>query len=92
VLVIIVAISAGLFTAMLFNRPFRFRGIARALLMLPWAFPDVPVAMIFIWILNAQFGVVNIPVRFFLPWMTTNPQWLDIPETALAWMVLITSW
>ena len=90
-LVILVAISAGLFTALLFNRPFRFRGIARALLMLPWAFPDVPVAMIFVWILNPQFGVVNIPVRL-IPGITDNPQWLEMPVTALAWMVLITSW
>src|SRR5690349_15277038 len=51
-LVIIVAISAGLFTALLFNRSFRFRGVARAMMMMPWAFPEVPVVMIFIWILS----------------------------------------
>src|SRR5262245_54900833 len=50
-LVIVVAIGAGLGTALLFNRPFRLRSLARAMLMLPWAFPEVPVGMIFVWIL-----------------------------------------
>ena len=90
-LVIIVAIGAGLVTALLFNRPFRFRPIARALLMLPWAFPDVPVAMIFLWILNPQFGVVNVVARL-IPGVNDNVQWLQIPALAMLWMVLITSW
>lgn len=90
-LVIVVALGAGLFTALLFNRPFRYRPIARALLMLPWAFPEVPVVMIFIWILNPQFGVVNILARL-VPGVTQNPQWLQVPELAMAWMVLIASW
>src|SRR5262245_41673766 len=90
-LVIIVAISAGLVTALLFNRPFRFRPVARAMLMLPWAFPEVPVVMIFVWILSPQFGVVNIPVRL-IPGVTENPQWLQVPYLAMAWVVLISSW
>ncbi|HXF65034.1 MAG TPA: sugar ABC transporter permease [Caldilineaceae bacterium] len=90
-LVIVVAISAGLFTALLFNRPFRFRPAARAMLMMPWAFPEVPVVMIFIWILSPQFGVINLLARL-LPGVNENPQWLQVPELAMAWMVLIASW
>jgi multiple sugar transport system permease protein len=90
-LVIVVAISAGLVTALLFNRPFRFRGVARAMLMLPWAFPEVPVVMIFVWILSPQFGVVNVPARL-IPGVTENPQWLQVPTLAMAWVVLISSW
>lgn len=90
-LVIIVALSAGLFTALLFNRPFRFRPVARGILMMPWAIPEVPVVMIFIWILSPQFGVVNILARM-LPGVTQNPQWLQVPELAMGWMVLIASW
>lgn len=90
-LVIIVAISAGLFTALLFNQPFRGRGVARAMMMMPWAFPEVPVVMIFIWILSPQFGVVNLLVRW-IPGVTTNPQWLQVPWLAMGWMVLIASW
>ncbi|MDQ3248642.1 MAG: sugar ABC transporter permease, partial [Chloroflexota bacterium] len=90
-LVIVVAIGVGLLTALLFNRPFRFRPLARALLMLPWAFPEVPVVMIFIWILSPQFGVINRLARL-LPGVTENPQWLQVPVLAMGWVVLIASW
>lgn len=90
-LVIVVAIGAGLFTALLFNRSFRFRAPARAMMMMPWAFPEVPVVMIFIWILSPQFGVVNLLVRW-IPGVTSNPQWLQVPALAMGWMVLIASW
>jgi multiple sugar transport system permease protein len=90
-LVIVVAIGAGLATALLFNRPFRFRPLARAMLMLPWAFPEVPVVMIFVWILSPQFGVVNVVARL-LPGVTENPQWLQVPTLAMGWVVLISSW
>ena len=90
-LVIVVALTVGLFTALLFNQPFRFRPVARGMLMMPWAIPEVPVVMIFIWILSPQFGVVNILARL-LPGVTQNPQWLQVPELAMGWMVLISSW
>ncbi len=90
-LVIVVALTIGLLTALLFNRPFRFRPLARGMLMMPWAIPEVPVVMIFIWMLSPQFGVVNILARM-LPGVTQNPQWLQVPELAMGWMVLISSW
>jgi multiple sugar transport system permease protein len=90
-LVILVAVGAGLFTALLFNRPFRFRPVARAALMMPWAFPEVPVVMIFIWILSPQFGVVNVFARM-IPGVNQNPQWLQVPVLAMGWVVLIASW
>ncbi|MFZ4849047.1 MAG: carbohydrate ABC transporter permease [Caldilinea sp.] len=90
-LVILVAISAGLLTALLFNRSFRLRPVARGVLMMPWAMPEVPVVMIFIWILNPQFGVINLFARM-IPGVDQNPQWLLDPVLALLWMVLIASW
>lgn len=91
ILVIVVALGAGLFTALLFNRPFRFRPVARALMMMPWAFPEVPVVMIFIWILSPQFGVINILARL-IPGVTENPQWLQVPALAMGSVVLICAW
>ena len=90
-LVIIVALTAGLITALLFNRPFFGRSIARSVMMMPWAIPEVPVVMIFIWILSPQFGVVNLLVRW-IPGITQNPQWLQVQWMAMMWMVLIASW
>jgi multiple sugar transport system permease protein len=53
------AVGAGLGCALLLNGSFRGRGVARALITVPWAAPGVAVALIATWMLNAQYGIVN---------------------------------
>lgn len=91
VAVIVVAIAFGLCSALLLNRHFRGRVAARAAMTLPWAFPDVPAVLVFIWILNPNFGVAN---RFalWLPWVDEHPKWLLDPNLAMPLVVLITAW
>jgi multiple sugar transport system permease protein len=91
VLVIVVAIGFGLASALVLNRPFKGRVAARALMTLPWAFPDVPTVLVFIWMLNPNFGVMNVFAQL-LPWVGENPKWLFNPHLAMAWVVLITAW
>ncbi|MFI6784490.1 carbohydrate ABC transporter permease [Micromonospora sp. NPDC050276] len=56
---VVVAIGAGLVVALLLNKKFRGRGVARALVTVPWAAPGIAVALIATWMLNAQYGIVN---------------------------------
>ncbi|ROR74120.1 carbohydrate ABC transporter permease [Bogoriella caseilytica] len=53
------AVGSGLGVALLLNAKFRGRGIARALVAIPWAAPTVAVAVIATWMMNAQYGIVN---------------------------------
>ncbi|SIM60215.1 carbohydrate ABC transporter permease [Micromonospora cremea] len=53
------AVGAGLAVALLLNKGFRGRGVARALVTVPWAAPGIAVALIATWMLNAQYGIVN---------------------------------
>src|SRR5690348_2567412 len=39
---VIVAVGAGLIAALLMNQHFKGRSIARTIMTLPWAFPDIP--------------------------------------------------
>jgi multiple sugar transport system permease protein len=89
--VIVVAIGFGLGSALVLNRPFRGRTTARAAMTLPWAFPDVPTVLVFIWMLNPNFGVMNVFANS-LPWVHENPKWLFDPTIAMAIVVLITAW
>ena len=61
------------------------------MLMMPWAIPEVPVVMIFIWILSPQFGVVNI-LAANAPRDHPKPAVAAGAELAMGWMVLISSW
>lgn len=91
VAVVSLALGTGLVVALALNRVFRFRSVARVLLTIPWAFPEVPAILVFLWILNPSFGVANLFART-LPWVSENPTWLLDPTLALPLVVLITVW
>ena len=89
--VVVLSLLIGLGTALLMNATFKGRGVMRALLTTPWAFPDVPTTIAFLWMLNPTFGVANVFARW-LPWVTDNPQWLNSEKLALACVIVITVW
>lgn len=49
----------GLFTALVLNEQFKGRGIARALLLIPWALPGIVSGIMWKWIYNGKYGVLN---------------------------------
>jgi multiple sugar transport system permease protein len=56
----ILTITVGLIAAMLLNRPFRARGLARAIFLFPYVAPIVSVAFVWRWILDPRpSGVLN---------------------------------
>ncbi|MGH2347397.1 MAG: carbohydrate ABC transporter permease [Chloroflexota bacterium] len=89
--VIVIALAVALGTALLMNRTFKGRGIFRALLTTPWAFPDIPTTLIFVWMASPIYGVLGEMARW-LPWVHNNPRWLLDPHLALATIVLISVW
>ena len=87
-----VTIILGLVAALVLNRPFRARGLTRAIFLFPYVAPIVSVAFVWRWILDPRpSGVVNdILMRLGL---------IDLPEAylaerglALAIVVLFTAW
>jgi multiple sugar transport system permease protein len=52
-------ILVGLGLALLLNRAFRGRAFFRGLFLLPWVLPVVVIALIWKWMLNDLYGVVN---------------------------------
>jgi len=49
----------GVLIALILNASFRFRGLVRAAVLVPWAIPTVVSAKIWAWMLHDQFGMVN---------------------------------
>jgi multiple sugar transport system permease protein len=89
---VIVAVGAGLVAALILNQRFRGRTVARAIMSLPWAFPDLPTVIIFSLILNPNFGVINVLARLLLPWLEQNPRWLIDINLAMPLVVAIAAW
>lgn len=91
VVCVISAISLGLLSALLLDAPFRGRGFARAAITIPWAAPPVAVALISIWIYNAQYGVFGHVLRFF-GLKAGSVNWLDSIDYALPAVLITTVW
>lgn len=53
------AFLLGMISALLLNAPMRARGVIRALLIIPWAVPAFVAALIWQWMYNDQFGIIN---------------------------------
>ena len=56
---VVLSVVLGVAIAVALRRRFRFRGVVLALVVLPWALPAVVEAVIWSWIYNPTFGVLN---------------------------------
>jgi multiple sugar transport system permease protein len=61
--VVLFSYIAGFCLALLLNRNMRFRGVYRALILIPWVIPPVVAMTNWLWILNAQIGIVNVTLK-----------------------------
>ncbi len=83
--------ALGLITALLLNRSFAWRGLARTLVVVPWALPSVIIGLIWTWMLDFNLGVLNqIGVRLGL--LSASVPWLAQPSTAMAGVILAIVW
>jgi multiple sugar transport system permease protein len=85
------AVGAGLGVALLLNGRFPGRGIARALVTVPWAAPGIATALIATWMLNAQYGIVSRVLRG-LGVDIGESGILDNPDLALTAILVTTIW
>lgn len=82
-------IFIGLAVAHLLNAPFRLRGLARTLNLIPWAIPMVIAAIGFRWMFDDQFGMIpDILRRVF----GVEARWLIDPYNARLAIVLVNIW
>lgn len=82
-------IAVGLGVAELLNRNFRFRSVARAVNLLPWAMAAIVVGTAAKWIFHQDYGLVN-----DLIWRATGarPLWLSDPLNARFAVTLTDVW
>ena len=81
----------GLATALVLNANFPGRGFVRTLIILPWAVPHVVAALVWQWMYNPDFGVINYLLRF-LPFVDKGPFWLSDPAFAMLAVTIVTIW
>lgn len=83
------ALLLGLILALLLNQKLRGMAFYRTLFYLPSIVPVVANAMLWLWLLNPQYGLVNAGLRFLhLP----APEWLSSPLWAKPALIVMDLW
>jgi multiple sugar transport system permease protein len=84
-----VGIVCALGLAILLNQRIVARGLFRTIFFLPSIISGVAVAIVFAWIFNAQFGVLNYLLSLV---SISGPNWLGSPRWALWAFILMSLW
>ena len=88
VLVVGGALLLSIPVAMILNMDFYGRGLARVIIMLPWAVSLTMTAVVWRWALSGESGMLN-SALMKLGMISQNIQWLASAETAFPMQVLI---
>ena len=81
----------GLVAALVLNQEFAWRGLARALVIIPWALPSVVIALMWRWIYDPNIGVAN-DLLLRLHIIQSAVPWLADPATALYAIIATLTW
>ena len=83
--------AIGLGIATLLNKEIRFRGLFRAVLLIPWAIPTVVAASNWSYLLNDQYGPIN---TWLMNWGIIDSPILFLADTSLVLftVVLVGTW
>ena len=88
----IVTIIVGLIAALLLNRPFRARGVSRAVFLFPYVAPIVSVAFVWRWLLDPRPSGVANDILMRLNLISRPLGFLSTPGLALILVIVFTGW
>ena len=88
---ILVELMIGISTAMVLNRVSQVLNVVRGLLLLPWMLMWPVVAVIWRWIFDGQYGIVN--YILVATGLADSPiQWLGTPGVAMGIVIWVSAW
>lgn len=81
----------GLVAALGLNQKMRGRAVLRSVLLFPWVLPGVVVSFLWLWIFDANYGVLNGVLRA-TGLIETNIGWLDSRPGAMLAVIVARTW
>ncbi|MEM2902527.1 MAG: sugar ABC transporter permease, partial [Candidatus Bathyarchaeia archaeon] len=91
VISMLVGIPLALGVALLLNEEFPGRSVARVCLLIPWALPPIVVAIMFSFMMNTSYGIVNYILKA-VGLTTTSIAFFGDPKLALNSLILVNLW
>src|SRR3954462_11655679 len=84
-----IGVTVAFLLATLLNNEFKFRSLARTVFFLPSIVPTVATAMVWLWIYNARFGLINSNLA---AWGLQAIPWLSSPTWVKPSLIIIHAW
>lgn len=84
--------ALGLGVAIFFNRPFRFRKLARSLIILSYVTPSISLVFAWKYMFNNGYGIVNYLGVDVFKLFDEAPLWFDKPVSSFILIVLYAIW
>jgi multiple sugar transport system permease protein len=84
-------VGVGFALALLLNTPFPRQKLVRGLYLVPWITPTVVVGLVFKWMYNPQFGIINWALRW-VGLLDESIAWLSSPDLALYALIVAGLW
>ncbi|MCI8722517.1 MAG: sugar ABC transporter permease [Ruminococcus sp.] len=81
----------GLGLALLLNKKFRFQKCVRTLILLAWPIPGVIVGLLFTWLFDANYGIINMILKS-MHLIDRNVKWITMGNTAKITVITATIW
>lgn len=81
----------GFLIALALRRRFRFRGVYQALVFFPWAVSGFLIGMLFRWMFNAEYGVIN-DLLMKAGIIQSPLPWLADPKLAMTAVIVANIW
>lgn len=82
----------GMCIALLLNTQIRGRNVYRSLFLMSWTIPSIVTALLWSWLFNAQYGIID----YFLSKLgliaDPNMQWLQNPGLAMVTIIIAVVW
>ena len=82
----------GMGIALLLNAKIRGRNALRSLFLMPWTIPSIVTALLWSWLFQAQYGIINYVLDFFGLIENPNMEWLQNPNTSMLTVVIAVVW
>ncbi len=81
----------GFVTAILLNRDYRGRAIYRAMVIIPWAVPEVVTCLIWMLMYQKDYGIIN-KILLDLGWISSGVGWISDTNVAMTSAIIVNIW
>ncbi|MGH2534928.1 MAG: carbohydrate ABC transporter permease [Thermomicrobiales bacterium] len=82
----------GVIIALVINSNFKGRGLVRTSMLIPWAIPTVVSALMWQWMFNDVYGVINDLLQYRIGIIDEKVAWLSNTSTAMAAIIAVDVW